>query len=78
MDRFRLSYNVMYLLRGVFTLKVSSLMIYIVFKSNKTQEMSLKAKLLNQGLPNPPYVRGLARGSDANISVPLGWVTKLI
>ncbi len=36
--------------------------------------MSLKAKLLNQGLPNPPYVRGLARGSDANISVPLGWV----
>ncbi len=75
MDRFRLSYNVMYLLRGVFTLKVSSLMIYIVFKSNKTQEMSLKAKLLNQGYPIRPNVHGLARGSDANISVPLGWVT---
>lgn len=53
-------------------------MIYVVFKSNKTQEMSLKAKLLNQGLPYPPYIRGLARGSDANISVPLGWVTNLI
>ncbi len=78
MDRSRLSYNVMYLLRVMFTLKVSSLKIYIVFTLNNTQEMSLKAAFLNQGLPYPPYIRGLARGSDANISVPLGWVTQFM
>lgn len=48
------------------------------FKLNKTQEMSLKTTFLNQGLPYPPYIRGLARGSDANISMPLGWVKQFM
>lgn len=48
----------------------TNLMVSVVFKSNKTKAMCLKAKLLKQRLPYPPNIRRLAQGSDANISVP--------